>query len=102
MTTPQKMEILKNSLTPSKNYNFKEDAHDSKRIFHTDGLETYSPWLKYSKKLKGVLCLYCVLFPPINVSGVLGSFIVKPFTRYKHIHEHCRNHTTNKWHQNAV
>ena len=102
MTASQKMEILEHCWTPSKNYNFKEDAHDPKRIFRTDWLEIYSPWLKYSKKLKGALCLYCVLFPPINVSEVLGSFIIKPYTRYKHMHKHCKNHMTNKWHQNAV
>lgn len=65
-------------------------------------METYSPWLKYSKKVKRTLCLYCVLFPPINVSEVLGSFIIKSFTRYKHVHEHCKNHLTNQWHQNAI
>jgi hypothetical protein len=42
------------------------------------------------------------LISPINVSGVLGSFIIKTFTRYKHMHEYCKNHTTNQWHQNAV
>ncbi|KAE9537444.1 hypothetical protein AGLY_006467 [Aphis glycines] len=102
MTASQKMEIFKHCWIPSKYYNFKKDAYGHKIIWRTDWLETYSPWLKYSKKVKSTLCLYCVLFSPINVSGVLGSFIIKSFTRYKHVHEHCKNHLTNQWHQNAI
>jgi len=37
-----------------------------------------------------------------KVQGVLGSFIVKPFTRYKDMHESCRNDISNNWHQGAI
>ncbi|XP_060855554.1 zinc finger MYM-type protein 1-like [Metopolophium dirhodum] len=72
LTTSQKMDILKRCWTPPENYNFSEDA----------------------------ICLYCVLFPPKKVQGVLG--FIKPFTRYKDIHEGCRNHISNNWHQGAT
>ncbi|XP_060858819.1 zinc finger MYM-type protein 1-like [Metopolophium dirhodum] len=98
------MDILKRCWTPPENYNFSEDAIavGSKRKFNHSWLQAYAPWLAYSKILKGALCLYCVLFPPKKVQGVLGSFIIKPFTRYKDIHENCRNHISNNWHQGAT
>jgi len=104
LTTSQKMDILKRCWTPPENYNFSEDAIavGSKRKFNHSWLQAYAPWLAYSKILKGALCLYCVLFPPKKVQGVLGSFIIKPFTRYKDIHEGCRNHISNNWHQGAT
>lgn len=96
------MDILKR-WTPLKNYNLSEDAIavGSKRKFNHSWLQAYAPWLAYSKILKGALCLYCVLFLP-KKKGVLGSFIIKPFTRYKDIHENCRNHISNNWHQGAT
>ncbi|KAL4119702.1 hypothetical protein QTP88_012490 [Uroleucon formosanum] len=104
LTTSQKMDILKRCWMPSENYNFSDDAIavGSKKKFNHSWLQTYAPWLTYSKILKGALCLYCVLFPPKKVQGVLGSFIIKPFTRYKDIHEGCRNHISNNWHQGAT
>lgn len=104
MTRDKIMDMLKRCWTPPESYDFAGDATDSKRKFKHSWLKDYAPWLAYSKELKGALCLYCVLFPPPNssVQGVLGSFIVKPFTRYKHLHESCRNHATNQWHQGAT
>lgn len=102
MTTAQKMEILKRCWIPPENYNFAEDATHLKRKFKHSWLQTYAPWLAYSKRLKGALCLYCVLFPPTSVQGVVGSFIIRPFTRYKDMHELCKNHVSNQWHKAAV
>ncbi|XP_039307843.1 zinc finger MYM-type protein 1 isoform X1 [Solenopsis invicta] len=56
----------------------------------------------HSKQLKGALCLYCVLFPSTVTHGVLGLFIIRLFTRYKHIHEYCKNHVSSHWHKVAV
>lgn len=102
LSTAKKSEILKQCWVPPQTYNFHSDAHDSKRVFIHNWLKTYAPWLAYSKKLKGALCLYCVLFPPTVVKGLLGSFIVKPFTRYKHMHDSCKNHASSQWHKSST
>lgn len=102
LSTARKSEILKLCWSPSETYNFRSDAHDSKRVFIHSWLKTYAPWLAYSKKLKGALCLYCVLFPPTVVRGVLGSFIVKPFIRYKDMHDACKNHASSQWHKSST
>lgn len=100
MTRPQKMNLLKNCWTPPKSYDFNVDVDDSTdRVFIHDWLTTYEPWLYYSKKLKGALCLHCVLFPPTSVHGVLGAFSVTPFKKYRKIHEACRNHASSQWHK---
>lgn len=104
LTSTQKSEVLKRCWMPSKTYNFKSDTLDPKRCFIYSWLNSYEPWLCYSKKLKGALCLYCVLFPPAqsSVQGFLGAFIIKPFTRYKHMHEACRQHMKSNWHQTSL
>lgn len=97
MSRSKKIDVLKKCWAPPISYDFSQDVADSsKRIFMHSWLETYAPWLCYSKKLKGALCLYCVLFPPLNVQGVLGAFIVTPFVRYKHTHDYCRNHAASQ------
>jgi hypothetical protein len=93
---------LKRRWTPPENYNLSEDAVGLTRKFNHSWLQAYAPWLAYSKTLKVTFCLYCVLFPPKKVQGVLGSFIIKPFIRYKDIHESCRNHISNNWHQRVT
>lgn len=58
--------------------------------------------LRIQNGLKGALCLYCVLFLPTTVQGVLGSFVIRPFTRYKAMHEFCKNHISTQCHKTAV
>lgn len=99
LSDAKKSEILRQYWVPPENYNFRDDSDDPKRCFIYKWLKEYAPWLAYSKKLKGGLCLYCVLFPPIIAQGVLGAFIVKPFTKYKDLNESCRNHATSQWHR---
>lgn len=101
-TSAQKSEMLKRCWNPPPSYNFSLDAHDKKRVFIHSWLSTYSPWLAYSMKLKGALCLYCVLFPPTTVQGVLGAFMITPFVRYKHMHDACKNHASSKWHLDST
>lgn len=100
----KKRHLLTDCWIPPKTYDFAADATHLKRKFNYQWLDTYSPWMAYSKRLKGALCKYCVLFPPAlsTVKGVLGSFIVRPFTKYKDIHEACRNHSTSQWHMLAT
>ena len=97
-------ELLKRVWVPPKTYDLTEGGTFSSRKFKHDWLQTYSPWLTYSQKEKGAFCLYCVLFPPptATVQGVLGAFIVRPFTKYKNMHEDCRSHAKSKWHKHAV
>lgn len=102
MTRPQKLHLLKNVWVPSQSYDFRKDVADTERRFIHDWLTTYTPWLCYSKKLKGALCLFCVLFPPTTVHGVLGAFIVTPFKRYKDVHEDCKNHAKSQWHKQST
>lgn len=99
MSRDQKLDILKRCWVPPQTYDFMKDSAGSSRSFIHKYLDTYAPWLKYTKKLKGALCLYCVLFPPVKVSGITGALMVKPFTRYSDMHDACRNHASNKVHQ---
>ncbi|XP_045505302.1 uncharacterized protein LOC123701788 [Colias croceus] len=104
MTTSQKLDMLKRCWVPPENYDFSKDAKaaDLQRKFNHSWLQTYSPWLVYSKHLKGALCLYCVLFPPKTVVGVLGSFVIRPFCCFKYIHEYCVKHVSSQYHKSAV
>lgn len=102
LTDEKKMELLTDRWVPPKSYDFSKDSNDSKRRFLHEWLHTYQPWLTYSKELKGALCLFCVLFPPINPQGVIGSFIVTPFQKYKNLHQACKNHAASKWHQTST
>lgn len=104
MTKSEKMEMLKRCWVPPTNYDFAEDAKAAnlKRKFNHCWLQTYAPWLVYSKYLKGSLCLYCVLFPPKIVTGILGSFVTRSFCRFKNMHEYCIKHASSHYHQAAV
>lgn len=98
----QKMNILKECWVPPEDYDFREDVAGSNRKFIHNWLKIYEPWLSYSKELKGALCLFCVLFPPSVVQGVLGAFIVTPFTKYKDMHDSCKNHMKSQWHKRST
>lgn len=102
LSDAQKTEILKKRWVPPESYNFREDSDDPKRKFKHSWLIDYAPWLTYSKKLKGGLCLYCILFPPNTVQGVLGAFTKTAFTKYKDLHEECKSHARNRWHRAAM
>lgn len=99
-----KKEILENCWIPSMTYDFAKDAQHLKRKFNYSWLNTYSPWLAYSRRLKGAFCKYCTLFPPnqSSVRGVLGSFIVRPFSKFKDVHEHCKKHVETHFHKSAL
>lgn len=99
LSTAEKSEILARCWEPPEGYNFHADSNDSTRCFLYNWLTQYDPWLKYSKKLKGALCLHCVLFPPTLIKGVLGGFMVNAFTKYKDMHERCKNHASSQWHR---
>jgi len=60
-------------------------------------------WLVYSRCKKGAFCKYCALFPPNPNSfhGVLGSFVVKPFCKFKDFHEHSKKHMETHIHKTA-
>lgn len=104
MTPEEKITLLKSCWIPPMSYDFSKDVKPSERKFKHAWIQTYSPWLVYSKALKGGLCKFCVLFPPPigSVKGILGSFMIKPFTRYKNLHEDCKKHSSNHWHKTAV
>lgn len=102
MSTEEKYQLLKRYWVPPSSYDFNADSSDPKRRFIHSWLQTYAPWLVYSKKFKGALCLYCVLFHQKVVKGVLGAFIVKPFNKYKDMHSACKSHMTSQWHQASM
>nr|CAI5829484.1 unnamed protein product [Callosobruchus analis] len=104
LSTEKKRELLQNPWIPPRNYDFESDASHLKRKFNHAWLDQYSPWLVYSKRLKGALCKYCVLFPPpiSTVRGILGSFMVRPYLKFKNMHEDCRKHATTNLHQTAT
>lgn len=77
---------------PPKNYDFAANASHLRRNLNHAWLDQYTPLLAYSKQLKGALCKHCVLFPPSTgtAKGVLGSFMIRLFTKFKNMHEDCR------------
>lgn len=102
LSDEQKRQIFKNRWVPAESYNFRADTDGKTRPFKHNWLKDYEPWLTYSKKLKGSLCLYCVLFPPTNVKGVLGAFIKSAFKTNHKLHASCQSHATNPWHRAAT
>ncbi|XP_060133298.1 52 kDa repressor of the inhibitor of the protein kinase-like [Zootoca vivipara] len=101
LSTEKKKELLSNPWIPPQKYDFGSDASHLKRKFNRHWLDQYTPWLVYSSLLKGALCNYCVLFPPAigTIKGILGSFIVRPYTRFKNIHEDCKKHASSHHHK---
>lgn len=95
MTSEQRSNILKHCWVPPQSYDFDADSTDRKRKFRHEWLAEYKPWLVYSKKLRGALCLYCVLFRPTVVQGVLGAFITKEFTKFPDMHDSCKSQPKN-------
>lgn len=104
LSTEKKKELIENCWSPSATYNFAEDAKHLKRKFNYSWLETYSPWLVYSRCQKGAFCKYCTLFPPNPNSfrGILGSFTIRPFCKFKDIHEQCKKHIETHFHKEAL
>lgn len=104
LPSEKKKELLTNPWVPSSNYDFASDAIHLKRKFNHRWLDQYTPWLVYSSRLKGALCLYCILFPPriATVKGVLGSFMVRPYMKFKDIHEDCRKHVGSHYHKSST
>lgn len=100
----EKRDILSKTWVPPETYDFKLDARHLKRKFNHVWLRQYTPWLAYSQKLKGPLCKYCVLFPPPSstIKGTLGSLMVRPFLKYKDIHEYCKSHMNSHYHKTAA
>ncbi|KAG5869005.1 hypothetical protein JTB14_033987 [Gonioctena quinquepunctata] len=92
LTVETKKELLQNSWVPPRNYDFKTDASHLRRKFNHAWLDQYEPWLVFSKRQKGALCKHFVLFPPITstVRGVLGSFMIRPVTKFKNVHEDAK------------
>lgn len=61
------------------------------------------PWLAYSKKLKGALCVHCVLFFRPNIKrGVQGAFISRAFIKYKDLHDSAKKHSQTEWHKETI
>jgi len=85
-----------------KTYNFKDDLGENQnRCFRLEWLYQY-PWLAYSKKLKGALCVHCILFRPSIKRGVQGAFIITAFTKYKDFHDSAKKHSQTEWHKEAI
>ena len=96
----RRYELLTSCWIPPENYEFKEDASGS-RSFRQLWLKDYSPWLAYSRHLKGAFCKFCVLFPQKVSRGFQGGFIATPFTRYKDFHSYAKQHMKSSWHQGS-
>ena len=102
LTRNDKLEILKNPFKPQENHNFKGDVSENQRPFLYPWLEKYSPWLAYSVYARGVLCLFCVLFPQAVRRGIQGAFIVRTFTKHRQFHDEAKAHMRSHWHQAAT
>ena len=95
-------DMLQNPYVPDDDYDFKSDATDAKRVFKKSWLNQYSPWMVYSSLLKGVMCLFCVLFPQPVRRGVQGAFITRALTKYKDFHEDVKYHLSSDWHKGST
>jgi hypothetical protein len=104
LPSEKKKDLLTNPWVPPSNYDFGSDASHLKRKFNHRWLDQYTPWLVYSSRLKGALCMYCVLFPPsiATVKGVLGSFMVRSYVKFKDIHDDCRKHVSSHYHKTST
>ena len=104
LTPEKRKDLLTKPWIPNANYKFENDATNLKRKFNYHWLKQYSPWLVYSSYLKGALCLTCVMFPPApgTVKGVLGSFIIAAYTKFKNMHEDCRKHSESHYHKGST
>lgn len=60
--------------------------------------------MAYSRRQKGAFCKYCTLFPPNPNSfrGILGSFVIRPFCKFKDIHDQCKKHMEVCFHKAAL
>ncbi|CAH1108108.1 unnamed protein product [Psylliodes chrysocephalus] len=96
-----RLKLLTDPWLPASNYDFKLDVGDGKRAFRLEWLKEF-PVLTYSAKCKGIFCRNCVLFKPPVKRGFQGSFIEKPFVKYKNFHEHTKKHMKSTWHINAT
>lgn len=101
LSRDQKYDLLTNTYVPPNDYNYKNDSKGS-RCFRHPWISQYSPWLAYSSHLKGALCKYCVIFPQQVHRGLMGSFIVTPFVKFKDFNESARNHAASSWHKGAL
>ncbi|XP_016658128.1 uncharacterized protein LOC107883140 [Acyrthosiphon pisum] len=104
-----KHELLTNIWTPEIKYSFKEDSTSVARCFRHEWLNTYSPWLSYSQKMKGPFCVFCVLFHSSSGHGNSYKqiqFVKKPCIKYKDFHKKTCEHKVSKTHlqctENAV
>ena len=101
ITTRDRRELLSSPYVPDDSYDFRNDAEDVKRVFKKSWLQQYSPWMVYSAMLKGVICLFCVLFPQPVRRGFQGAFIKAPYTKFKDIHRCAEKHMSSEWHRGA-
>ncbi|XP_065662642.1 uncharacterized protein LOC136085279 [Hydra vulgaris] len=96
-----KYHMLTEPFKPHETYDFKKDVpeHEAgKQRFRLAWLVQYAPWLAYSSKLKGTVCIYCVFFPQKVHRGFQGAFITTAFIKYKDFNECARNHMSSSWH----
>ena len=95
-----KYHILTEPFKPHETYDFKKDVpeHEAgKRRFRHAWMVQYAPWLAYSSKLKGAVCIYFILFPQKVNRGFQGAFITTAFRKYKDFNECARNHMSSSW-----
>ncbi|XP_065662825.1 uncharacterized protein LOC136085446 [Hydra vulgaris] len=95
-----KYHILTEPFKPHETYDFKKDVpeHEAgKRRFRHAWLVQHAHWLAYSSKLKGAVCIYCILFPQKVHRGFQGAFITTAFRKCKDFNECARNHMSSSW-----
>lgn len=102
----QKVNILDNIWTPSKDFNFPVSTFGkSSRRCNYMWLLKYH-WLTYSQINDGVYCKFCVFFAPQLVgqssSQQLGALCTEPFKNWKKATEKFELHQTTIYHQNAI
>ena len=95
----EKYKILKNHFKPDVNLNFpKKILHNCNRSCKTD-YRTHE--FIYSSSKDSAFCVYCTLFPDIQVK-VRSSFMDKGYPQWHNIIEKENRHRTNSYHQKAI
>jgi len=105
LSDDRKLELLKNSWTPPRSYNFsKITFYGKNRAFCFEWL-TQFPWLIYSAALDGAFCRYCVLFGHLTGknSDHLDKLYQSPLRNWVSASSKVKEHRLNsEFHKAAV
>ena len=100
LSDADKYDLLKNHVKPIPEFEFPvTEDQGFLRSFQFEWFNTFS-WLVYSIVLDGAFCLPCILFS--KLIGQKGSFVQKPFTKWRKFSTKGPAHAKKKYHMDAI